>query len=67
VIGFFFSSITSVTTATFLKAGVKTLGFFYYRVNEGPMDGQLFARAVPSKFAFEEEKRIGRQLDFLCL
>jgi len=39
VIGF--GSITSVPTALNLAI----------EANEGPMDGQLFARAVPSKFA----------------
>ena len=42
VIGF--GSITSVPTAT---AALNLV----IEANEGPMDGQLFARAVPSKFA----------------
>jgi len=42
VIGF--GSITSVPTATALEDLVT-------ETDEGPMDGQLFARAVPSKFA----------------
>jgi hypothetical protein len=43
-----FGSITSVPTAT---CSVQWLERMDGRMNEGPMDGQLFAHAVPSKFA----------------